>query len=146
MLALFTSLFAGSSLLLAACGEDEADTVAPPTATGGEASALTVRVEPSQAVPGSTIRASVVNDTAEQFTYGAAYELEHEVAGGFEQVKLPSRPVIEIGYVAPPGGTGPPVEVELPDDLQPGTYRVVVTRDVPGVGDLSGEFGVSDGT
>ena len=45
--------------------------------------------------------------------------------------------------MAAAGETGPPVEVELPKDLAAGTYRVVIQRDVPGVGDLSGEFDVT---
>ncbi len=82
----------------------------------------------------------MVNGTGEQFTYGAAYELERQVGDGFEKVDLPDHPVIEIGYIAPAGGTGPPIEVKLPKDLTPGMYRVVIQRDVPNVGDLGGTF------
>lgn len=148
MLLLVSILFAGCSLLLAACGDEVDETAVTSTSsttTGGTANGLSVKVEPQQAAPGSTIQASVVNATAKQFTYGAAYELEHEVDGRFEVVELPPRPVIEIGYVAPPGKDGPPVEVKLPDDLASGTYRVVIQRDVPEVGDLAGPFEVSDG-
>ena len=60
-------------------------------------------------------------------------------------MRLPSRPVPLIGYVAAPGKSGPAVSVELPADLPPGTYRVVIQRNVPGVGDLSGELQVVDG-
>jgi len=143
MIAIGAPLLAALALLAAGCGDDETTTVSStPTAPSG---GLSVRVEPPSSAPGATVMASVRNDTGEQFTYGAAYELEREVDGGFEQVDLPSRPVIEIAYVAPPGETGPPVEVELPADLEPGTYRVVLLRDVPEVGDLAGEFEVTDG-
>ena len=125
-------------LLIAGCGGDESDsTTSSTTATGG---GLTVKVTPARAAAGSKVEASVVNDTGKEFTYGAGYELERQANGGFEKVALPPAPVIEIGYVAPAEGTGPPVEVDLPKDLQPGTYRVVIQRDVPNVGDLSGTF------
>ena len=96
-----------------------------------------------RAAPGDTIEARIVNDSDEEFTYGAGYELERQMGGSFEQVKLPKRPVITIGYVAKPGETGPPVEVRIPEDALPGQYRVVIQRDVPDVGDLSGEFEVT---
>lgn len=138
--ALWCSLLA--ACCLAACGNDDESTSVASTSADAEAG-LSVLVEPEEAGPGTTIKASVVNETEEQFTYGAAYELEREVSGGgFEPVKLPKTPVIEIGYVADPGGTGPPLTVEVPGSAAPGTYRVVIQRDVPGVGDLSGEFAV----
>lgn len=103
-----------------------------------------MEVEPARAAPGESIEAAVVNGTEEEFTYGAGYELERQVDGGLETVDLPKRPVIQIGYVAPAGGTGPPVAVKLPRDLEPGIYRVVIQRDVPGVGDLSGQFEITE--
>lgn len=130
-------------LSLAGCGgESEPSTSAQSTTAS---SGLTVKVEPAKAAPGSSVSASVVNDTDKQFTYGAAYELEREVGGDFQKVDLPSKPVIEIGYIAPAGGTGPPVKVDLPGDLAPGTYRVVIQRDVPDVGDLAGTFEIVGG-
>lgn len=146
--ALLLPIAAAAALALASCGDDyggSGDTQSTATGATTAPSGLSVVIEPASASAGSTVQASVRNDTAKQFTYGAAYELEHQVAGGFDPVKLPATPVIEIGYVAPPGKTGPPVEVKLPDGLEPGTYRVVLLRDVPGVGDLAGEFEVSDG-
>lgn len=130
-------------LLLAACGDDESDQTSSTTAAASTAGTLSVEVEPASAAPGESVQARVVNDGDSEFTYGAAYELEVESSGAWKTVKLPVRAVPEIGYIAPPGGTGPPVQVELPADLAPGSYRVVIQRNVPGVGDLSGEFGVS---
>lgn len=148
MLVLGSILLAACSLVVTACGDDAEETSSssstPSTTAGGDAAALTVAVKPHQAAPGSTVQATVRNGTSKQFTYGAAYGLEHDVAGSFEMVKLPSTPVIEIGYVAPPGGAGPAVEVQLPADLAPGTYRVVLAEGVPG-GPLTGQFEVSDG-
>jgi hypothetical protein len=133
--------WASAALLLAlvplgGCGEDESTSPAPTPAKPS----LSVMVAPAETTSGSTVKASVVNDSDEEFTYGAGYELERQVGNAFEKVKLPERPVIQIGYVAPPGETGPPVEVQLPKDLAPGTYRVVIQRHVPDVGDLSGQF------
>lgn len=122
---------------LAACGDDSDDSTSEPADAG-----LQVLVKPIRAMPGDTIEAMVVNGSDEQFTYGAGYELEFQQGADFEKVKLPNTPVTQIGYVAKPGETGPPVRVKLPGDLQPGQYRVVIQRDVPDVGDLSGEFEV----
>ncbi len=57
-------------------------------------------------------------------------------------MKLPDTPVPQIAYIAKPGENGPPVTVKIPKDALPGQYRVVIQRDVPDVGDLSGEFEV----
>jgi len=103
-----------------------------------------VIVDPQQATPGATVTASVRNETDRPFTYGADYGLEREVDGSFEEVDLPSRPIIEIAYIAKPGKTGPPVEVMLPDDLEPGSYRVIIAPGVP-EGDLAGDLEVSAG-
>lgn len=135
-------LLAPCTLHLASCGDDTDDD-AP--ASDQPSANLTVSVEPSEAAPGSTVEASVVNETEKQFTYGAGYELDRIVeGGGTEPVKLPPRPIPEIGYVAQPGESGPAVIVELPSDLSPGAYMVVIQRDLPGVGDLSGDLQIVD--
>ncbi len=126
---------------LAACGGDDEEPATDPAPANGSGE-LSVEVQPASASPGDTVEARVVNDTDEQFTYGAAYELEVDAGGEWEPVKLPVEPIPEIGYVAPPGEAGPPVVIELPKDLAPGSYRVVIRRNVPGVGDLSGELEV----
>ncbi len=133
-----------ASLLLAApgCGSDDGGSS---TATSAAAAGLTVTVEPAEAAPGDEIAARVNNDGDKTYTYGAAYELERRVGDAWRSVKLPPRPVIEIGYVASPGAAGPPVTVEVPEDAEPGPWRVVIDRDAPGVGLLSGEFEVVDG-
>lgn len=131
-------------LTLAGCGGGAAESTpsSTTTTTPGDAG-LTVEVTPAAAAPGSTVRAAVINDTDKQFTYGADYELDRQVGNGFEKVDLPPRAVIEIGYIAPAGGTGPPVEVKLPKDLKPGMYRVVIQRDVPNVGELGGALKIT---
>ena len=106
---------------------------------------LTVTVEPIQAAPGDEIAARVDNNGEQTYTYGAAYELERRVGDRWVKVKLPPRPVPEIGYVASPGSSGPPVMVKVPGDAEPGEWRVVIDRDAPGVGLLSGAFEVVDG-
>jgi len=128
---------AACALALTACGGDSDDTSSQPADAG-----LRVLVTPPKASPGDTIEAEVVNDSDEEFTYGAGYELEYQQGEDFEPIKLPNTPVPEIGYIAKPGESGPPVKVKLPGNLKPGQYRVVIQRDVPDVGDLSGEFEV----
>lgn len=126
---------------LAACG-NEGDSSTDASASAGSDGGLRVEVTPPRTTPGATVQAAVVNDTGEKFTYGAAYELERQVGGDFEQVKLPERAVIQIAYVAKPGESGPPVDVNIPGDALEGRYRVVIQRDVPEIGDLSSEFEV----
>lgn len=129
-------LAACAALLLAACGDGD-NTTSQPADVG-----LEVLVKPTVAVPGGSVQAVVVNGSDERFTYGAAYELERQMGEDFIKVPLPKRPIPEIAYVAEPGETGPPVKVMIPRNALPGQYRVVIQRDVPDVGDLSGEFEV----
>ncbi len=91
------------------------------------------------------MQATVLNGTEVEYTYGAAYELERQAGGRWEKVKLPPTPVIEIGYVAPPGEEGPPVDFMIPENAVPGTWRVVISRDSPDGGPLAGAFEVTDG-
>lgn len=130
-------LAAATSLALVACGDDGDQTTPQPADAG-----LRVVVEPEHTTPGGTVKAEVVNNSDEKFTYGAAYELERQMGDDFVEVNLPPRPIPEIAYIAAPGETGPSVEVKVPAQALPGQYRVIIQRDVPDVGDLSGEFEV----
>lgn len=133
-------LLLAPALLLVACGGGGEETTSQPADAG-----LRVVVEPGHTTPGGTVKAEVINDSEEEFTYGAAYELERQMGEDFIEVKLPPRPIPEIAYIAAPGETGPPVEVKVPAQALPGQYRVIIQRDVPDVGDLSGEFEVRAG-
>jgi len=133
-----------TGLVFAAAGCGGSDDAGSPTSTG-VAGGLSVTVEPAEAAPGDEIAARVVNDTDQAYTYGAAYELERHAGGGWEQVKLPDRPIIEIGYVAEAGETGPPVSVAVPKDAAAGRWRVVIDRDAAAAGLLAGEFEVVGG-
>ena len=142
-------VLAGCCLLLAAtlaaCGNDSGSTLPTAISTDAADAGLRVLVDPAKARPGETIGASVVNGTDTEFSYGAGYELERQMGNSFEKVKLPVQPVIQIAYVAKPGETGPPVMVKVPKNSLAGQYRVVISRDAPDVGDLSGEFEVVGG-
>ncbi len=129
-------LLTTAPLALAACGDDD-ETTSEPTDAG-----LQVLVEPGHTTPGGTVQAVVVNGSDAEFTYGRDYALERQEGEDFVEVKLPNRPVPMIAYVAKPGERGPAVEVQVPKNALPGQYRVVIQRDVPDVGDLSGEFEV----
>lgn len=126
-----------SALLLAACGEGDDSESSEPADAG-----LQVLIKPPVAVPGETVRAYVVNGSEQRFSYDPTFELERQMGEDFIAVKLPDRPVQPIAYIAEPGETGPPVTVKIPGQALPGQYRVVIQRDVPDVGDLSGEFEV----
>lgn len=139
----FAVLAAAAALLIAGCGEKSEpslDDIEPPTT-----STLSVVVEPSSVAPGGRLQASVLNETDERFVYGLDYSLERKGPGGFQPVRLPDRPVIQKGLIADPGEQGPPVRVEIPPQAEPGTWRVVIQRNLPVVGDLAGEFQVRNG-
>jgi hypothetical protein len=142
-----TLLIAAILPLVAGCGDarDASSSSSPTTTPAPSGDALTVVVEPLEASPGDEVAARVVNDGEKTYTYGAAYELERRVGQSWVGVKLPPRPIPEIGYVAGPGDSGPPVTVEVPDDAEPGDWRVVIDRSAPGVGLLAGSFEVVDG-
>ena len=127
-----------AALALAACGNDDGAKTASEPADAG----LRVEVTPPRAGPSDVVRARVVNDSSETFTYGLAYVLEMQEGDSFVKVSEP-RVVPEIGLVAKPGETGPPVKVRIPEDAVAGQYRIVIQRDVPDVGDLSGELEVT---
>ncbi len=137
-------LMLGTSFL-GACGDSTDSTSTDSTATTPPPGALVVAVDPPRGERGDAMQATVVNGTDEQYTYGAAYELETQADGSWQKVKLPPTPVIEIGYVAPPGEEGPPVDFKIPDDAIPGTWRIVIARDAPGGGPLAGTFEVTGG-
>jgi hypothetical protein len=126
---------------LGGCGDDAPDEPGGDDGVGD----LSVELDTTAVDPGERIQARVRNDSDETFTYGAGYELEREVDGDFEPVELPRRPVPQIGYLAEPGQSGPPVTVEVPGDAEPGRWRVLLARNVPGVGDLGAEFVVGGG-
>lgn len=131
--------------LLLGCGGEEPTTPAEPSDPPALETGLSVSVEPATAAPGSKLKARIVNETAQEFTYGGAYELERETSNGFAPVELPNLAVPSVGYVAPPGEAGPPVVITVPENAEAGSWRVVLARDVPRVGELSAEFGVEDG-
>lgn len=134
-------LLAAVLVLAAGCGESD-DTG---SATEPAPAPLSVVVEPGETTPGGELGARVVNAGEKPYTYGAAYELERQVGSEWQRVKLPPRPIIEIAYIAEPGGTGPPIAVDVPEDAEPGTWRVVIDRRAPAVGLLAGNFEVTDG-
>jgi hypothetical protein len=139
----FAVLAAAAALLIAGCGEKSEPSLddIPPTTE----STLSVVVEPTAVAPGGRVEASVLNETDAAFTYGADYALERQGPGGFQPVKLPERPVIQKALIAQPGEQGPAVQVDVPAQAQPGTWRVVIQRNLPDVGDLAGEFEVRGG-
>lgn len=133
----------GAALLLAACGGDDEpvdDGTRGPGPADGVAPAILV--EPAETTPGGKVRAIVVNGGDEPFTYGAGYELYREDGDESVRVDDPNRAVIQIAYVADPGEAGPPVRVKIPRDAEPGTYRILLQRDVPDLGDLEASFEV----
>ncbi len=141
------ALLIATLLVLSGCGDssDAGGSSSTTTSTAPAGDALTVAVEPLEASPGDDVSARVVNDGERTYTYGAAYELERREGDAWVGVKLPPQPIPEIGYVAEPGDSGPPVTVAVPGDAAPGDWRVVIDRSAPGVGLLAGSFEVVDG-
>lgn len=136
-------LAAAAALLVAGCGEKSEpalEDIEPPSTPG-----LSVVLEPTSVAPGGQLEARVLNETDERFVYGLDYSLERQGPNGFQPVQLPDRPVIQKGLIAEPGEQGPPVRVDVPPQAEPGTWRVVLQRDIPGGGILAGEFEVRGG-
>ena len=127
-----------TALLGAGCGADDEESQAP-SATGpaaalgcdqGEARLL---LDPERVQPGGRIDVRVENLTEDRvLTYGLASSVERAAGEDWLPVELPSRAIIEIALVVRPGessragGAGASRDyVQLPPDLEPGTYRVV---------------------
>jgi hypothetical protein len=140
VIATATALLLGAGLL-SACGDDDGDDGDPAASDPG----LTVELNADSFPAGAMIAATVINNTDEDFTYGAPYALEVEVEGEFEPVDLGDLAFIEIAYVAKAGGVGPLVAVDVPDDAEPGTWRVLLSPDFPGTENLTAEFEVIGG-
>ncbi len=101
-----------AAVLLVACGDDDAGEVQ------AEVTGLSVEVDPESVAPGETLAATVVNESDREFSYGAGYELERKKGDRFVPVDLGERAVIQIAYVAEPGGRGPAVAVKVPRGRQ----------------------------
>lgn len=122
---------AAAALSVTACGGEEPD--------DESGSGVTVELSAAAVAPGGSLEARVRNRTTEPVSYGLAYRLQREVDGEFTEVRLPDRAVIQIALVANPGEVGPPVEIDVPADAEPGRWRVILGADP----DLSAEFDVS---
>lgn len=113
------------ALSLAACGSDEDDGDIT-TDRLDPVPGLTVEVSPPRAEPGETVEALIRNGSDQEIVYGAGYTLEREQDGTFVPVPLPAEPIRDVGLVALPGQPGPTVEVTIPEDAEPGSYRVIL--------------------
>jgi hypothetical protein len=100
-------------------------------------------VDPVTAAPGATVAIGVENLSEDRvLTYGLANGLERAEEGEWVAVELPPTPILELALVVGPGetsaaGRGATSDrLELPQELEPGSYRVVkeVTAGEPGGG------------
>ena len=132
-----TTLLALVAVLVAACGEDDAgepadSTPAPAAVAGCDQGVGELRVDPGTAPPGETIAIEVENLSEDQvLTYGLGSGLEREEDGRWATLELPPTPVPQIALIVRPGetsaggGGATSDRLELPADLEPGSYRVV---------------------
>lgn len=117
-------LICAALAIVGGCGDtDDSD-------PGGaeESGAVEVVLSAESVAIGDSLQASLRNGTDEEIVYGAGYSLEREQDGEFVAVELPREPIPDIGLIAKPGETGPPVTVRIPADLTPGTYRVSLSE------------------
>lgn len=112
-------------VLSASCGGDGEAPV-----DGGHFDGVEMSVQPDMAKPGEELALTIRNETGEIVSYGAAFELEREVNGDWEQIEL-DLAFIQILLTLDPG-EGATESVPLPDDLEPGVYRIIKTFDLPG--------------
>jgi hypothetical protein len=103
---------------------------------------ISLVAEPSVVSPGDELEVRVSNQTAVQVGYGRGYGIERLADGGWEPVQLPPQVVPMIGLVAEPGELGPPVTVRVPEELEPGSYRVTLAQPPKGAGSPAAEFEV----
>ena len=132
-----TAVLVLAALSVVGCGEDGEG---EPPVSGGPAEPAAgcdpgvgeLRVAPEVAAPGETLAIEVENLSEDRvLTYGLASELEREADGRWVPVELPPTPILEIALVVKPGetssggGGATGDRLDLPRDLEPGSYRVV---------------------
>ena len=138
MARLATSALVLVALLASSCGEDPQDEPsrsadAPASASGCDEGVGKLILSATEAVSaGEMIGIEVRNLSEDQvLTYGLGSELERAENGEWVAVELPLTPIPQIALIVRPGetssggGGATQDRLELPENLEPGSYRVV---------------------
>jgi hypothetical protein len=132
------------ALALAGCDsdDDDGDTNPPPPTTTSTTPAPEQPEPKRQGVvlflnranmsPGDTLQLTVENFTKTRLEYGVAYRLERRTADGWRWINRDSAFILILKVVEP--GRREREEIRLPDDLQPGHYRIVKSFMAPATG------------
>jgi hypothetical protein len=137
-------LIATLALFAPTCDSDDDDTVdttPPPTTTTThpepkpppeEDRRVVLELDRRTAAPGETLELTVVNRTRTRLEYGVAYRLERRTADGWRWVNRDSAFILILKMAEP--GAREREQIRLPQDLEPGRYRIVKTFDAPETG------------
>ena len=121
-----------AALALAGCDDDdnaEPSPSLPRTGTATEPApeqkqrGVVLRLDRDVANAGDTLRLTVVNNTPARLEYGLMYRLEHFVEGDWRWINRDSAFALILKLAEP--GAREREEIHLPNDLEPGRYRIV---------------------
>lgn len=148
-------LLATAVLFAAGCDDDDAvDTTPPPTATttqpepeppSAETKGVVLSLDRTTPHAGETLRLTVENRTRTRLEYGLAYRLEQRTGDRWKWINKDAAVALILKIVEP--GKRESENIQLPNDLQPGRYRIVKSFTAPETGrvlDASVEFTVAN--
>lgn len=129
-LALATPLAAFTLVFLLGCGggsQGSDPPAAPPDQGTGDAVLL---LEPKVVEAPASLRATVMNRGDKTLTYGVSYAIERKEGEVWRKTDIAPEFFTQQALGAPPGGPGPSHRVTVPENVEPGVYRVTkgVTR------------------
>ena len=84
---------------------------------------VTLQLDRDQVTPGETLELTIENGTRTRLEYGVAYRLERRTADGWRWVNRDAAFILILKMIEP--GARDREEIQLPDDLKPGRYRIV---------------------
>ena len=133
------ALVATLALFAAGCGgdDDTVDTTSPtpttPTTPSREHQDIVLELDRETAQPGDVLELTIDNRTPTRWEYGAAYRLERRTDDGWRWVNRDQAFILLLKVLEPRARERE--EIGLPDDLEPGRYRIVKSFTDPAAGE-----------
>ncbi len=126
------------AVITASCDDDDPAGPPPPTATtpapqppSSERRGVVLSLDRETPHPGETLQLTVENRTRWRLEYGLAYRLERRTGLGWRWVNRDAAFALILLVVEP--GKREREDIQLPDDLRPGRYRIVKSFTAPAV-------------